>query len=51
MNLTRYAVAVLAGLTFAFTGTPSGLRLLVALAATNVTLALWVRLRPEVEEA
>ena len=47
--MTRYAVAVLAGLTFAFTGQPSGLRLLCALAATNLVLYVWARVRPEVD--
>ena len=49
--MIKYAVAVLAGLTFAFTGQPSGLRLLAALAVTNLCLYVCARVRPEVEEA
>ena len=45
--MIRYAAAVLAGVTFAFTGQPSGMRLLCALAATNLCLYVWARVRPE----
>lgn len=47
--MTRYIAATLAGVLFAFTGHPSGLRLMCALAITNLALAVWSRVRPEIE--
>lgn len=45
--MTRYLTAAAAGVVFTFTGHPNGLRLLVGLAITNLTLWAWTHLTKE----
>lgn len=48
--MTRYTTAVAAGLLFTFTGQPSGARLIAGVAACNLALWVWGRVRPEVSD-
>jgi len=47
--VTRYAAALLAAVSFTFTGQPSGFRLLLGLAAANLLMHVWARVRGDTE--